>query len=90
MTYELLEKAEELYSEIEHYNSLLSLFTTNSPWDDDYHLVILQRVDNPLDRTHFGTEPMDISQGLAGALYDVVYAEKERLEKEFEELGENP
>lgn len=86
MTYELREKTNELYEEIEHYNSLLSLFTTRSMFDDDYHEVILQRVNDPHDRSCFGTEPMSISKELACIMYDAVCAEKEKLEKEFAKL----
>lgn len=89
MTYELLEEANNLYKEIEHLDSMLNLFTTRSLYDDDRHHVILQRVDDPHDRIHFGTDKLYISDDLACAMFDVVYAEKEKLEREFSKLGEN-
>ena len=90
MTYELLEEANKLYEEIEHCDSLLRLFTTRSAFDDDYHQVILQRVDDSQGNTlRFGTKPMAISKELACIMYDIIYTEKERLEKEFGKLGEN-
>lgn len=86
MTYELFEKANELCADIEHYRSLLSLFTIYSRFDENEHQVILQRLDDPHDRTHFGTDKMYISSELARALYEVVYTEMEKLEKEFAKL----
>lgn len=89
MTYELLEEANELHEGIKHCDSLLSLFTTRLTPDDDYHRVILQRVNDPYDYIPLATDALSVSEELARIMYNAVYAEKEKLIKKFAELGEN-
>lgn len=86
MTYELFEKAKELYDNIEHYNSLLDWLTTKAISNDKCHQVALLRVNDPNSSIHFGADPICFSKELACVIYDAIYAEKEKLEKEFAKL----
>lgn len=78
MTYELLEKANELYSKIDSMCEIINLFTTRSAICDEKWSIVLSRQN--------GASNIKIPEELSDKLLAVCWDERDKLEEEFENL----